>query len=224
MQTPAEKYLVERLISLLTTRNVDACPPQILDVGAGQSLSIEKQLTESGCLYICDRIDIEDCTVAYPAVRNCWSGSIDDMEPVRSGEYHAVVANYVIEHVENVTGAASEVFRVLSPGGLFITTLPNTSAPEFLLAKYTPLWFHKLVRRGHGWETHYAYNGIPPLLETFAGAGFEVEDVKYWAFIEGYLWRYPLAGSLGRLYDKIISSCRIKRFMGNVCIVLKKSA
>ena len=222
MQTPAEKYLVEKLVSLLISNNPDASPQQILDVGAGRSVAIEDQLTNAGCAYICDRIDVEDCTVQFPTVRNCWHGPIDKMTSVPSGEYSAVFANYVIEHIENVLGAAREVFRVLRPGGLFITTLPNTSAPEFVLAKYTPLWFHKLIRREHSWETHYAYGDIPALIETFTAAGLEVEHVNRWPFIEGYLWKYPLAKHIGRLYDKIISICRIERFMGNGCLVLKK--
>lgn len=222
MQTPAERYLVERLAALLASRHPGAAPQTILNVGAGQSVSIEKQLSDAGCEYICDRIDVEDCAVGYPSVRNCWHGSIDEMTPVPSGDYAAVFANYVIEHIEDVDEAAREVFRALSPGGLFIATLPNTSAPEFLISKYTPLWFHKLIRRGHGWETQYAYRGISALIGTLSTAGFIVEPEKRWAFVQGYLCNYPLAGSLGRLYDKLVSRCRCERLMGNICLVARK--
>lgn len=222
VQTPAEKYLVERLAAFLASPEPDAGPHEILDVGAGRSISIEKQLTEAGCSYICDRIDVEDCRVDFPTVRNCWQGSIDQMTPVPAAAYRAVFANYVIEHIADLYGLAREVYRVLAPGGMFLTTLPNTSAPEFLLAKYTPLWFHKLVRRERGWETHYAYAGIPALLELCTAAGFLVDTEKRWPFVEGYLWKYPLAGSLGRLYDKIVLRCRFERLMGNVCLVLRK--
>jgi SAM-dependent methyltransferase len=222
MQTPAEIFLVQRLASFLAAGDPRAEAPRILDVGAGRSISIEKQLSQEGCRFISDRIDIEPCEVQFPTVRNCWQCPVEDMSPVESDAYAAVFANYVIEHVENLNGLIREVSRVLTPGGIFIATLPNPAAPEFIVARHTPLWFHKLIRRDHGWETHYAYAGIPALIDLFIAAGFHLEDRRYWPYLEGYLWKYPLAGALGKLYDKMITGWKIQRFMGNVCLVFRK--
>jgi SAM-dependent methyltransferase len=222
IQTPAEKYLVQKLVSLLRSKDNESNARQILNAGAGQSVSIEEQLTEAGCRYVCDRADVENCAVKFPTVRDCWQCSIDDMRPVNSGRYGAVFANYVLEHVEKIREASQEIWRVLAPGGLFIATVPNSAAPEFALAKHTPLWFHRLIRGGSGWETKYAYNGISELLDLFLDVGFHVEDEKYWPFVEQYLLKYPVVGQLSKLYDRIIAACRCRRFMGDVCLVLKK--
>jgi SAM-dependent methyltransferase len=144
------------------------------------------------------------------------------MRPVNSGRYSAVFANYVLEHVENIRGASQEIWRVLAPGGLFIATVPNNAAPEYAVAKHTPLWFHRLIRGGSGWETKYAYKSISELLDHFSDVGFRMEDEKYWPFVEQYLWNYPVVGQLSKLYDKTISACGCRRFMGDVCLVLKK--
>ncbi|MCP5005027.1 MAG: methyltransferase domain-containing protein, partial [Planctomycetes bacterium] len=139
-----------------------------------------------------------------------------------SGHYIAVFANYVLEHVENIGKASQEVYRVLAPGGIFVATIPNTLAPEFVLSRYTPLWFHELIRGKRAWETKYAYDSISELLDVFLDIGFRVEDESRWPFVEGYLWKNPVIGRLGRLYDKTILTCKCRSWMGDVCITLRK--
>jgi SAM-dependent methyltransferase len=222
MQTPAEKHLVHKLVSFLSSHETDSNAHRILNAGAGQSVSIERKLKQAGCRYICDRIDIENCNVDFPTAGECWQCSIDDMRPLSSGHYIAVFANYLLEHSENIGGASQEICRVLAPGGLFVATVPNTLAPEFVLARHTPLWFHKLARGELAWETKYAYGSISELLDVFLDNGFRVEEEKRWPFVEGYLWKYPIVGRLGKLYDKALSTCKCRRCMGNVCIALRK--
>lgn len=226
MQTPAEKHLVQKLASFLSlsSSEADSNAHRILNAGAGRSVSIEQQLTRAGCRYVCDRIDIESCRVDFPTVGECWQCSIDEMKPVRSGRYVAVFAHYVLEHVRSIRGASQELYRVLAPGGLLVVTVPNVSAPEFVLARHTPLWFHELVRGGRGWETEYAYSSISELLDVFIDAGFRLEEEERWPIVEGYLGKYPIAGRLGKVWDKTISSCRWRRLMGDVCVVVRKPA
>lgn len=222
MQTPAERFLVQILVLSLKAREGALFKRRILNVGAGKSLSIERQLNDAGCKYICDRIDIEDCVVDFPTVRNCWRCRIDDMKPIHSEQYHVAFANYVLEHVENLKGAAQEIYRVLSPDGTFIATIPNTLAPEFILSRHTRLWFHRLISKSQVWETKYAYNGIPALVEIFLDAGFGIEEEMYWPFVEVYLWKYPVVNIFGKLYDRLVSATNARHLMGQVCIAFKK--
>ena len=41
---------------------------------------------------------------------------------------------------------------MLAAGGSYIATVPNPRAPEILLARRTPLWFHRWVTGGAGWR------------------------------------------------------------------------
>jgi SAM-dependent methyltransferase len=222
MPTPAEKYMVEKLVSFLETQESDSRAHRILNAGAGQSVSVERRLMQVGCRYVCDRMDITDCNVVFPTVGECWKCSIDDMRPLSSGRYIAVFANYVLEHVENLGRASREIYRILTPGGQFFATIPNTSAPEFVLARHLPLWFHRLIRRGHAWETKYTYDNISELLDYFLENGFEVEEERRWPIVEGYLGRYPIVSRFGNLYDKLVSTCKCKSCMGDVCLVLRR--
>ncbi len=224
MQTPAEKNLVQKLATYLNSREPNSNAHQILNAGAGQSVSIERQLLQAGCNYKCDRIDVEDCQVDFQTVGECWQCSIDDLKPLKSEHYIAGFANYVLEHVENIGGASRELYRVLAPSGLFVATIPNVAAPEFIISRHTPQWFHKMVRRQQAWETIYAYDSISELLDVFLGNGFRVVEEKRWPFVEGYLGKYPLVGGLGKLYDTTISTFKFRRFMGDVCLVFQKPA
>ncbi len=222
MQSPAEKHLVGQLSTFLKEQKGDS-PALILNVGAGRSLSIEKQLSQLGCQYISDRVDIEDCGVVSPVVGTCWVCSVEDMRPIGSGRYQAAFANFVLEHVQDLQKASREISRVLGPSGIFTASVPNTVAPEFVVARLTPLWFHKVARRTDAWETSYSYRGIPELIEVFEGSGFITQEVRYWPGLEGYLRQYPAIGILGQIYDRIVSASKIRNLMGQVCIVLKKA-
>ena len=222
MQTPAEAHLIRRLCDFLLQERRDGDVPLVLNIGAGRSVAIESRLVDCGCRFLCDRIDVEDCAVDSPIVRRSWQCSVEDMEPLESARYEAVFANYVLEHVSDLAGAASEIFRVLKPGGIFVTSVPNLTAPEFVIARYAPARFQKIMTRGKGFHTCYGWKTVDDLAGIFSARGFTVDEVRFWAFTEGYLWRYPVVGLIGRLYDRIVSGTGIRRLMGNVCMTLTK--
>jgi len=221
MQTPAERHLI-RQISEFLCRGPGREARLILNIGAGRSTIIERRLADSGCSFICDRIDVEDCTAEFPNAGSAWTCPVEKMTPLESGRYAAAFANYVLEHVGDLKTAASEIFRVLEPGGLFTTSVPNLTAPEFLIARNAPAGLQRVMTQGKGFETSYSWQTIGDLTRVFEGAGFMVEDTAYWAFTEGYLWRYPLLSLLSRLYDKAITKSGFRHMMGNACITLKK--
>jgi SAM-dependent methyltransferase len=223
MQTPAEAHLINRLCDYL---NCEAPRTggsvSILNIGAGRSTVIENSLTERGCKFECDRIDVEDCSVELPAVRRSSRCSVEDMRDLEADRYRAAFANYVLEHVSDLQKAALEVFRVLEPGGLFIASVPNLTAPEFVIARHAPARFQAIMTRGKGFHTCYAWRTIDDLMGIFTECGFSFEEARFWAFTEGYLGRYPLLGLVSRLYDRAVSASGIKHLMGNVCVSLRK--
>ena len=166
VQTPAEKHLVQSIITLLGSGDAGDVAP-ILNIGAGKSVVIENQLSEAGVRYRCDRVDVDDCSVEHPSVDKCWTCSVERMDPVASDAYTVAFTNYVLEHVAELNRAATEIYRVLRPEGVFLASVPNTLAPEFWLSRRTPLRFHKWLRRGDAWETQYAYKNVADLAAIF---------------------------------------------------------
>ncbi len=223
MQTPAEILLIQQLVQALRRMIGQGKDPlRILHIGAGMSLVIERSLHQANCEFVCDRLDVEPCRVKDPAVDQCLTASVEKMDSVDSERYDLAFANYLLEHVPRVDLAATEIWRVLKPGGRFFATVPNPRAPEFVLSSRTPLWFHRLVRGKHAWETVYAFRSSQDLLQLFENAGFQTLAVRHFGFIEQYLFRFPVLRWLGKLYDLAVNNLGIERLMGNVFVMFDK--
>ncbi|GBD96843.1 MAG TPA: SAM-dependent methyltransferase [Nitrospirae bacterium] len=231
IQTQANKYLIQRLGRELR-RYVSSTTytPRILNIGAAKTIYIEDDLSSDGCVYVADRIDVDDCTVTHPYIRQCWKCSVESMDPVNSQQYDFAIANWVLEHVSDLNNASREIYRILKPSGKLIAAVPNPAAPEFLFARLTPFWVHKIIRGQnadadetyHTYHTCYAYDSIKQLLEIFKQAGFREIEIKYFPTIESYVSRFPFLNFSGKLYDNIISSLKIKPLMGHVCVLFEK--
>jgi SAM-dependent methyltransferase len=139
------------------------------------------------------------------------------MDPVPTAGYDLAFANYVLEHVPDPAAAAREIHRVLRPGGVFVASFPNPRAPEFRLAAATPLWFHRRVRGEQAWETHYAYRTVENLVRLFEAAGFRAASMERFAFLEGYLGRFPGLGATARAWDRRVQRNGPPSAQGQVC-------
>ncbi|MFZ6015286.1 MAG: methyltransferase domain-containing protein [Patescibacteria group bacterium] len=227
MQTPAEKYLIKKVIELLKRNKKEAGSTKILNVGAGNRIVIEKSIhNEFGDDFVCDRMDIVDCRANCPVIGKCFTASAESMPEIKSNDYQIAFANYVFEHLADLNKAASEVARVIKPSGFFIASLPNPTAPEFILSKYTPTKFHQIIKgKGEGsraHETHYAYKNIKQFIATFEKY-FTAVEIQYWSNTLGCLYKFPVINMISKLYDRVVNSLNIKILMGNVCIVFKKN-
>lgn len=219
MVTPAEEQLVQTVASLLHQGNCR----KLLNLGAGKSVVLESSLADKGCSFKCDRLDIEDCTVNHPNVAACLTCSAENMSPLESDSYDIVFSNYVLEHIVDIDAAIREIARVLKPKGLFVGSIPNPQAPEFVVARGTPLWFHRLVRGGTGWHTRYSFHSIKALSRVFSKAGMETISVSHYSFLRQYFEKLGPLMWPAAAYDSIAERVGWKRLMGNVCLVAQKT-
>jgi SAM-dependent methyltransferase len=77
-----------------------------------------------------------------------------DRLPFASRTFDTVLATEVLEHVENVERAASELFRVLQPGGHALITVPYlypTHEAPYDFRRFTHFGLADLLKR-HGFE------------------------------------------------------------------------
>ena len=70
--------------------------------------------------------------------------------PYPDGRFDVVVADNVLEHLDDPERVFAEVARVLAPGGSFIVKTPNAWHYVPTIARCTPLSFHRFVCRLRG--------------------------------------------------------------------------
>ena len=116
--------------------------------------------------------------------------------PFRKKSFHTVIANSVLEHIQEIEEALKEINRVLVPGGAFLFTVPSHEFARhlFFSALLRNLGCHQLARRYGSWFNHHSrhFHTDPPViwLARLARHGFEPES-----------WRYYLTPAAHRAFD-----------------------
>lgn len=114
--------------------------------------------------------------------------------------YDVVIANHVLEHVDNFKKALREIYRILSQNGCFICSFPMDPKIELLDEEEEPLLTQERIKR-FGQSDHKRVFGMKAdqfLIE----AGFEVEKIKSEDYPESIL---PVVGPAD--YDMNILFC-----------------
>ena len=221
IKTEAESHLVQTLVDYL--RKTEDGVPRLLNVGAADSLSIERQLVDAGARFVVDRVDVDEYDVRAPYIGRTWTSSVEGMPLVPSDEYVAAFANFVLEHVPDLDRSAAEIRRVLRKGGIFVASTVNVRAPEFWISSRTPLWFHEMVRGHKAWETTYSYTSVDDLANRFRSAGLEIVEIRWFPVVGAYLHRFPGINLLARLYDGALKKLELNGLLGNICLVVRKT-
>jgi ubiquinone/menaquinone biosynthesis C-methylase UbiE len=162
---------IDRAIS-----NMNASGPiKVLDVGCGTS----SQITLPGNAYIVG-IDISQEQLQTNAQLNeriC--GDIQNVN-LESPNFDVAVAWFVLEHLQSVDKALTNILKALRKGGVIIIGVPYYFSALSLLTKITPLWFHMIackhifihekVRTGAGliFKTFLRFSISPRALRNFA--------------------------------------------------------
>lgn len=146
---------------------------QLLDVGAGDGTLAARLRDEAFDVKAVDLFT----TDFRPTGIEIRSANLNAGIPFGDGEFAAVVATEVIEHLENPWHFVRELYRITKPGGVAVISTPN------LANVYTRLWFALTGRLYNFLESAYQGIGhITPVylwnLERMAEAKFDLEAVE----------------------------------------------
>lgn len=183
---------------------------RLLDLGAGRG-NVAQMNFRTEVAHVAG-VDVDPAVLNNPfldsaAVIRMNEGRI----PYDDDEFDVVFSDNVLEHLPDPLATFREVGRVLKPGGVFLAKTPNKWHYMPLVARATPLWFHRFynLMRGRNesdtFPTLYRCNTRGDVMKVADAAGMSVEDV---VFIEGrpeYLRIVAPTYFLGWLYERVVN-------------------
>ena len=89
-------------------------------------------------------IDIDDAVLENPTTHKNMTMSLKKI-PLENNSMDIIVADWVLEHVQNTTEFVSEVDRVLKPGGIFCARTPHKYKYVSLFASLIKNKFHSKI-------------------------------------------------------------------------------
>jgi SAM-dependent methyltransferase len=196
----------------------------ILEVGAGQGTYSER-LGLMGKLTVlepstaqCDVLRGRFTSVCAPEIV---CGELSSLAP-RNGEFDAVVAINVLEHIKDDGEALSLAFGLLKPGGHLCLWVPSFES------LYGPF------DRSIGHYRRYRRMSLNGAVET---AGFRIVSSRYanlpgwfaWLIVVRLLRRSPTSGALSSFYDRFlvplirrVESVLKPPFGQSICLIAEK--
>lgn len=209
-------------------RIIDVLRPEhrVLDLGAGAG--IVSQMNFRGRAAKIYGADIDPRVTRNPCLDE---GVIAEATrlPFPDDYFDVAFADNVLEHLDRPEAVLSEIRRVLRSGGVFLAKTPNRWHYMPLVARYTPLWFHRLINRKRGrssedtFPTRYLANSRGQLAGLVKMAGLELQSIE---LIEGrpeYLRLNPLLYCLGIFYERLVNASEsLARFRILIIATMRK--
>jgi SAM-dependent methyltransferase len=197
----------ERLVSVMDGGST------ILDYGAGRGNVV--QMHFRGSVSTVAGVDIDTAVLGNPhldeaAILDPVTGRI----PFEDAKFDLVFADNVMEHVDDPIAVFLEIGRVLKPGGIFLAKTPNKWHYMPLIARCTPIWFHRFYNHLRGrssvdtFPTVYRCNQRKAVERSSKAAGLKMSRID---FIEGrpeYLRLFAVTYLIGWFYERLVNSAR----------------
>lgn len=199
-------HLLKQLVTHVGPESV------VLDIGAGAGERNSYNL-KGKCKKIVG-VDFDDRVAENPLLDQ---GIVmqDKTLPVPDNTFDVAFSVYVLEHVDDAELFASEVARVLKPGGRFISMTPNRWHYVCLVASMTPHRFHEWFNRGRGrdeddtFPTCYRLNTGRAQKKHFGQAGLSPEEIAMIECEPKYLKFAAPAYLCGVAYERLVNATNL---------------
>jgi SAM-dependent methyltransferase len=192
----------------------------VLDLGAGSG-AVQEMHFRGLCKQVCG-LDPSQEVLCNPHLEVARVGA-GEFIPWPDATFDLVYANNVLEHLENPLAVFDDVRRVLKPGGMLIVKTPNYWHYVPILARLTPLRFHRFVNKVRGrpanqtFPKFYRANTKERIVALASQSGFDVTSFDY---VEGrpeYLRGSPLY-LLGLAWERFVNCSSALEFLRVIII------
>jgi ubiquinone/menaquinone biosynthesis C-methylase UbiE len=154
--------------------------------------------------------------------------------PLRSSSVDLICSEHVFEHFLRPQRVLEECCRVMVDGGYMVVSGPNGWSYVALVARVTPLRFHKLVHRlgstpsgneADPWPTFYRFSTPLTIRRLARNAGFDVVSMQTFVGEPCYTTYLPLLHMAFMAYHKLLEKLNpIFNFHLTSVVVLRKVA
>lgn len=181
----------------------------LLDVGAGAGI-IKSMNFRGNTRFVCG-VDLDPRVLENPFLDGAHIADASEL-PFLDASFDVVIADNVMEHLDQPEQVFREIARVLMPGGRLLFKTPNRRHYMPLIARLTPHRFHQWVNALRGrhetdtFPTQYLCNSPIQIQEIAAKSNLCVDKIE---LIEGrpeYLRINALTYFLGLLYERFVNS------------------
>lgn len=199
-----------------------------LEVGCGPSNDFSRLLKTT--VRELDGLDVDPMAGSNDALNHFFLAK--DAWPIADNSYDTIIANYVLEHVQDTKAFVSELYRVLQPGGVFVFRTPNIWHPLCLFSRFTPFFLHKFAAKaaktdtgGNVYPTFYHMNSRRRNRNLFCKEDFPFEEMET-LLIEkepSYARRSRLLFILMLAYERTVNaSSHLSNFRVNIFSAFRK--
>jgi len=177
-------------------------------------------------------LDIDEEALSNPFLSSCFNYD-GGRFPLPSEKYDAVIADYVLEHLENPREIFKEVSRVLKPGGFFMFRTPNLWHYVSIISRLTPHSFHsRVANRARGREesahepypTYFRANRKRRLKLLLENSNMTLNDFRMVEKEPSYLQFSRIAFLMGVAYERMVNfSPFLSGIRANIFAAVKKT-
>jgi len=214
--------------SLVKAAILRAGAKQVLDYGAGRGSFWDKvndpkgsylqvhlqDLRNTGVTVTAG--DLDPIVMAHPCSNSQVTFQLNKPLPFADNTFDIVVSDWTFEHIENQMQVASELLRVVKPGGWICARTTNSFSYLRLAATLIPNALHTAVlkyvqpnrKEIDVFPTYYRLNSRRALRQAFAGA--QVSVTGFWgdpAYFFGNRWIFQAFRLLHSLGPRYMAPC-----------------
>jgi ubiquinone/menaquinone biosynthesis C-methylase UbiE len=199
----------------------------VLDLGAGSGYVKEMNFrNEAGEV---TGIDLDPGISKNPFLHSFIIGSVYELSALGEKKFDVIFCNSVIEHIDNPEKFVEEISRVLKPGGYFFGKTPNRNHYMPVIARITPLSFHKWFNRKRGrpeehtFATHYKLNTASSIKKYFSANGWSDLSIETFEGPPSYLRMNFLFYTAGWLYERFVNTFKASGLRMVIIFSVRKS-
>jgi SAM-dependent methyltransferase len=180
----------------------------VLDIGAGAGIVPETDFRGIAAKVI--GIDLDHRVLTNPFLNEAYVASATHI-PLADASVDVVICDNVLEHLVCPIHVFRDICRVLKPGGIFIAKTPNKWHYMPVIARITPMRFHRWFNELRGrkcddtFPTVYKANSEADIRRLSEHSGFAVHSIQH---IEGrpeYLRFSTITYLVGIAYERLVN-------------------